>query len=196
MDLESLPSRENGAIKISQKRPRPVLSCLECRKKKLKCSRTMPCVQCTKTSHASRCTYNEYPPSAPSSEVVEDVSLSEDRQKKRKLVQSDIPEQQTGTGNPSPGAKITLTPTTQLGIIEDLQSRVEKLEHQLKLHTPDLEYVRHFESDEGYRTKRYNVSSRGVIRLKDSATRYHGQNQKVALLNHVGLRCIELQIKC
>ena len=192
MDLESSPARENGTVKTSQKRPRPVLSCLECRRKKLKCSRTMPCVQCTKTSNASRCAYNEYPPSAPSSEAAEDVSHSEDHQRKRKLVHSDIPEQQTGTGNPSPGTKTTLPSTTQLGIIEDLQSRVEKLEHQLKLHTPNLNCIRHFDSDEDYRTKRYKLSSSGIIRLKDSATRYHGQNQKVALLNHVGLRCIKL----
>jgi hypothetical protein len=40
------------------KRPRPVVSCLRCREKKLKCDRTTPCENCTKASIAETCTYN------------------------------------------------------------------------------------------------------------------------------------------
>ncbi|KAG9193739.1 hypothetical protein G6011_03774 [Alternaria panax] len=40
------------------RRPRPVVSCLRCREKKLKCDRTTPCENCTKASIAETCTYN------------------------------------------------------------------------------------------------------------------------------------------
>jgi hypothetical protein len=42
----------------SRKRPRPVVSCLRCRGKKLKCDRTTPCVNCTKALTAESCTYD------------------------------------------------------------------------------------------------------------------------------------------
>ncbi|KAJ4375870.1 hypothetical protein N0V83_001148 [Neocucurbitaria cava] len=42
----------------SRKRPRPVVSCLRCRDKKLKCDRTAPCENCVKASTANTCTYN------------------------------------------------------------------------------------------------------------------------------------------
>lgn len=38
----------------SVKRPRPVKSCTECRKRKLKCDRSCPCSQCQKSSRACR----------------------------------------------------------------------------------------------------------------------------------------------
>jgi hypothetical protein len=41
----------------SLKRPRPVISCLECRRKKLKCSRTLPCQQCVKAKRADACSF-------------------------------------------------------------------------------------------------------------------------------------------
>jgi hypothetical protein len=185
MDSASSPAPENGIVKVPQKRPRPVLSCLDCRRKKLKCSRTMPCVQCTKTGHASRCSYHEYPPSAPSSEAVQDVSCSEEDARARKKVSSKITELQKES--PSTGSNTTLTSAMKLGIIEDLQNRVERLEHRLKTNAPNLNRLRDHEPDDDYRGKRHNVSTKGTVRLKDSATRYHGQNQKAALLTHVGI---------
>jgi hypothetical protein len=41
-----------------RKRPRPVVSCLRCRHKKLKCDRTSPCENCTKASIGDTCTYS------------------------------------------------------------------------------------------------------------------------------------------
>ncbi|KAF2621413.1 hypothetical protein BU25DRAFT_426557 [Macroventuria anomochaeta] len=40
-----------------RKRPRPVVSCLRCRDKKLKCDRTSPCENCVKAQIADSCTY-------------------------------------------------------------------------------------------------------------------------------------------
>lgn len=44
--------------KSPRKRPRPVVSCLRCRDKKLKCDRTAPCQNCVKASRANTCVYN------------------------------------------------------------------------------------------------------------------------------------------
>jgi hypothetical protein len=41
-----------------RKRPRPVVSCLRCRNKKLKCDRVTPCQNCIKASIADTCTYD------------------------------------------------------------------------------------------------------------------------------------------
>lgn len=40
-----------------RKRPRPTLSCIECRRKKLKCDRNRPCDQCLKSAHSGQCVY-------------------------------------------------------------------------------------------------------------------------------------------
>lgn len=40
-----------------RKRPRPVVSCLRCRDKKLKCDRSSPCENCVKGQVADSCTY-------------------------------------------------------------------------------------------------------------------------------------------
>ncbi|KAI9850836.1 MAG: hypothetical protein M1838_004989 [Thelocarpon superellum] len=44
-----------------RKRPRPTLSCLECRRKKLKCDRNRPCDQCLKSARPRQCAYATQP---------------------------------------------------------------------------------------------------------------------------------------
>lgn len=50
------PNSSHGgpALPRSVKRPRPVKSCTECRKRKLKCDRSCPCSQCQKSGRACR----------------------------------------------------------------------------------------------------------------------------------------------
>jgi hypothetical protein len=187
MDSVYSPSPANPITKIPQKRPRPVLSCLECRRKKLKCSRTLPCIQCTKASRATHCSYNEYPSVIASSETAQDIPHAEDGGRARKIVRSSVLGQRKETTSLSPRSNTNLTSLSKLGIIEDLQSRVERLENQLKGRATSMNHLRDDGFDDEYRAKHYNVRSRGIIHLKDSTTRYHGQNQKVALLIHVGL---------
>ncbi|KAK2741483.1 hypothetical protein FQN57_005616 [Myotisia sp. PD_48] len=42
------------------RRPRPQLSCKECRRRKLKCDRTLPCNQCKKTRRSVECSYGNH----------------------------------------------------------------------------------------------------------------------------------------
>lgn len=43
----------------SRKRARPIFSCLECKRKKLKCDRQQPCHQCSRLGRSTRCRYAE-----------------------------------------------------------------------------------------------------------------------------------------
>ena len=43
----------------SRKRARPVFTCLECKRKKLKCDRQQPCHQCSRLGRSNRCRYTE-----------------------------------------------------------------------------------------------------------------------------------------
>lgn len=53
---------EDTRFDTSRKRPRPVVSCLRCREKKLKCDRLSPCQNCTKVPGGrNECTYNHDP---------------------------------------------------------------------------------------------------------------------------------------
>jgi hypothetical protein len=43
------------------KRARPTISCLECRRKKLKCDRVQPCMQCKKSGREALCSFANKP---------------------------------------------------------------------------------------------------------------------------------------
>lgn len=48
------------AARPRNKRARPTISCLECRRKKLKCDREKPCMQCKKAGREAVCNYVSY----------------------------------------------------------------------------------------------------------------------------------------
>ncbi|KAI0403462.1 hypothetical protein F4802DRAFT_599060 [Xylaria palmicola] len=62
-------SEENQQQGSTRKRQRVRLSCLECRRRKLSCSRELPCDRCIKSGTADRCTY-ESRPGGPSAAAV------------------------------------------------------------------------------------------------------------------------------
>lgn len=58
---ESHPAGSSDAQEPPRKRQRVRLSCLECRRRKLSCSRELPCDRCIKSGTADRCTYEPRP---------------------------------------------------------------------------------------------------------------------------------------
>lgn len=60
-----------SSLSQHNKRARPVVSCLRCREKKLKCDRVEPCENCIKAGHGADCTYNQNPESAPKAKRVQ-----------------------------------------------------------------------------------------------------------------------------
>lgn len=62
--------RVNPQKHAAARRPRTVLSCTSCRKRKVKCDRLMPCTQCVRLEVGDSCTY----PSAPRTPLSEPES--------------------------------------------------------------------------------------------------------------------------
>lgn len=60
----SAPPNSDSA---SRKRARPTKSCLECRRKKLRCDRVQPCVQCKKAGREALCVFAHGPSGTPES---------------------------------------------------------------------------------------------------------------------------------
>lgn len=172
----------NKGIKVPQKRPRPVLSCLECKKKKLKCDRQSPCLQCVKSGRSSQCSYSETSSSTGPSQqapcAAEATCVGRPAKLARVMPVEGIHVQVADISMVSNHAS---SPVVKVGVIEDLQNRVQRLEEQLAVQSRGLSPPRNHTDQ----TRRLNVTSKGVVHLKGSSTRFHGQNQKAALLNHV-----------
>lgn len=107
----------NGAMEANPglpqqagKRPRPVVSCLSCRRMKLKCNRQLPCDRCTRVGRAAICAY------APGQEP-HDENGSDGGTNKR---------QRTDAPAPEPSSDVLLAR------FEELQSRVIQLEGVLQ----------------------------------------------------------------
>ncbi len=131
----------------SRKRPRPVVSCLRCRDKKLKCDRTAPCENCVKASTANTCTYNRNGISPP------------------KL------EHSSAANGHAP-----------FGSLEDLQQRMAKVE--------DILGVTRDRTSQGLaRTDKQPPPTPlpllGTVVVTGNRSVYHGQNDRVTLLNQV-----------
>jgi hypothetical protein len=59
LDADALPAvgSDNKTKRRHHRKPRPKLSCSECRNKKLSCDRRMPCQRCIKSGRADSCTF-------------------------------------------------------------------------------------------------------------------------------------------
>jgi hypothetical protein len=124
-----------------RKRPRPVISCLRCRDKKLKCDRSSPCEKCVKAQIADTCTY----------------------QRGLSTVSKDSPSSvSTATAN----------------AVEDLQARLAKVEEMLGIRGGG-QSVSNGTSEE---VKPHAI---GTVVVKGNRSIFHGQNDRVTLLNQV-----------
>ncbi|OQE19323.1 hypothetical protein PENFLA_c019G01573 [Penicillium flavigenum] len=155
-----------------RKRPRPVVSCLRCREKKLKCDRTMPCENCIKAACPSDCMYNQ-----------SQASLDALPKAKRVQLGSEVVDQH---------ADRQLVPgrNTGVGIIEDLQLRLAKLEGLLSVKSPASLGLLRDVSIRGSSPHPSDIAKSesslpflGTLVVKGSRTRYHGQNHRITLLN-------------
>ena len=110
------------------KRPRPVISCFECRRKKLKCSRTYPCQQCIKIGRPGRCEYQAGQEPEPNTEY----TVSSDRPNKRQRVSAlfeNIGREESSEQPQLRGQEQVSASHGTHGIIEDLQARMARLEN-------------------------------------------------------------------
>lgn len=147
--------------------PRPILSCLECRRKKLKCNRSLPnCDQCQKRRTTARCAYDAH--ELEPNDVGKGSQSSPNARKKAKVDSSPGPGIASGNSD-------TNSSGARLGIVEDLQARVGRLERLLtaKRHCPtkgqhDLE-----------------CKTPGMLTIKGTGSRYHAMDQKIPMFFRV-----------
>jgi hypothetical protein len=133
----------------SVKRPRPVKSCTECRKRKLKCDRSCPCAQCVKSHRL--CKYATDQEAALSDGSEGEMTETGRPPKKLRFSASGAGSGSPGAGNSSingaatqtapPTLEPTLTPVRNgeppaAVTLEDVLARVERLEHVMKARPP------------------------------------------------------------
>ena len=151
-----------------RKRPRPIISCIRCRDKKLKCDRVTPCQNCIKARCSELCTYHHSP------ETLESVPST----KRIQYANSTNVDIETSGGS-------DIGRAAGLGIIEDLQQRVSKLEEAVSANNGETRNHLSFKStQQPSQTQSVNSGPLlGTLAVKGSRSRYHGQNNRISLLN-------------
>ncbi|KAE9972737.1 hypothetical protein EG328_004829 [Venturia inaequalis] len=171
----------------ARKRPRPVVSCLRCRDKKLRCDRSIPCTNCAKVNIASDCVYNSQ-------------GIQSARKQQRTISPENDNADMSSFMSKSDGVSrfqgpgVVETMQSRLSQVEDLdiQRRLCRIEEHLFINKPSA--VQHsnlcqFQHSEGKASPRSSTPGGappdflGTLVVKGSKSRYHGQNDRITLLN-------------
>jgi len=181
---------QSTPLQRSVKRPRPVKSCTECRKRKLRCDRLLPCSQCQKSRRV--CRYAAEHESVNGSDG-SDVEMGDGttRPPKRNCPPAFPPPIAGDTRHlsdlsASSGAVARDGDALSSSLVEALVSRMDRLEKQVMVgYSPartDYSIAR------GHRTVGAAPDTiRGLTIKKDSRrTRFFGQNSSRVMLNLVG----------
>ncbi|KAK7977918.1 hypothetical protein PG996_003969 [Apiospora saccharicola] len=167
------PGSGHGAAPArSVKRPRPVKSCIECRKRKLKCDRLLPCSQCQKSQRHCR-----YAPDGDAANLSDasDAEVSE-RASKKNCVPTSATHEQTQRNRERP-----LAGSSQHSVLEDHSARLDRLENIVLANAEKSAY-----STPSLRHQPLTSSSmtiRGLTVKGGLRTRFFGQNSTRVLLN-------------
>ncbi|KAM0665158.1 hypothetical protein ACQRIU_005419 [Beauveria bassiana] len=174
------PLSQHQSHQRSVKRPRPVKSCTECRKRKLRCDRLCPCSQCQKSNRA--CRYAADADGQPDSDA-SDVEVPEPgRPPKRNCPPGNTPSATSIAGDPSTIATAIAAAkngdASGLPLLEELSLRMERLEKQV-MRSPAATDLS---------VSRVNAATADTIRglsVKNSAkrTRFFGQGSSRVMLN-------------
>ncbi|KAK5997293.1 Transcription factor lepE-like protein [Cladobotryum mycophilum] len=160
------------------KRPRPVKSCTECRKRKLRCDRLCPCSQCQKSGRP--CKYAPDQDSANLSDGSDVEAVDSGRPSKRNYPPGiTAPAGMLCTDVATTPSLTKNTESPGLPLLEELSLRMERLEKQVLARSPagtDLSTGRIVAASP--ETVRGLTVKRGALR-----TRYFGQNSPRVLMN-------------
>jgi hypothetical protein len=172
-DSDSLHIRPS----LARPQPCPVLSCLRCRSRKIKCDRLLPCKQCTLTGHDRFCSYNTRPKAESSGSQSQNGSASIPA-----LPDSSV----TDAGDFHSQAPAFPTQSEdslqKVETLISLQQRLQNLERLCDTRSSALvrTSVQEKEKSNGYPPK---VDA--ALSIKASGPRYHSQSYKKSLLHHV-----------
>lgn len=152
---------ENTSPRARNKRARPPISCLECRRKKLRCDRVQPCMQCKKGGREALCVFVTKP-SAPSPQ---------------RRPAADI------ISPPNSRPRSELATPTQHGTHEPDEGKVTWVANSGQLATAIPVRGTEWHSNNGDHI--YQASSLGCIHVKGGRSRYLGLGDRMAMLGHV-----------
>ncbi|PWY70804.1 hypothetical protein BO94DRAFT_539687 [Aspergillus sclerotioniger CBS 115572] len=184
-----------GDGSLTRKRPRPVVSCLRCRKKKLKCDRLLPCENCSRAGCPTDCVFHsdgmvDGLPDLPGAKRVQlDPSpfppLSSDSRA------DPVARPRSGPSGPSgrPGQS-GQSGQSGIGLLEDFQQRLAYIEEYLALKPLSHAYSGPLRDIPGSSPTR-SATPRGAhappypgtLVVKGTRSRYHGQNNRTSLLH-------------
>ncbi|KAK4166218.1 fungal-specific transcription factor domain-containing protein [Cladorrhinum sp. PSN259] len=170
--VSSSTALDNFAQPKSVKRPRPVKSCIECRKRKLKCDRSGPCSQCQKSRRP--CKYADPQENGGGS----DVSDGEPAERPGKR-----PQHLPGMSDGDYGRPFALVngfghSRRNSIAIEELTARLEQLERLItERNSPTLSYRQHYSLAVRARP------SNGSLRCQASGLGLHGGQEVLNLFD-------------
>lgn len=155
----------------SVKRPRPVKSCLECRKRKLRCDRGSPCSQCQKAQRA--CRYAAEGEVVSLSDDGSDVETPERTVKRNRSAVTVLPNSQETavqkSGDPGYAA-----------VLEEHAVRLERLEHQMLSRTSS---IAESSNAPAQRPTASSLTVRGLTVKGGLRSRFFGQMSTRVLVN-------------
>ncbi len=175
----------NGVHQVPHKRPRLAKSCTLCRNKKLKCDRLLPCHQCSKFGRARQCTYDREDENVPQARATEQSNLENDQRRRKIPSPTGLAEVQSHVGPPDRAPTALVAGNSEsIGMIEHLHNRVYKLE-QLIYNQPHILPESSRQLSLGAKQRAGSSMYSGTLDVKGSRSRFHGQYQKMTLLNEV-----------
>lgn len=179
-----------------RKRKRDVLSCLDCRRRKLKCDRSYPaCNRCVKGGNASSCTYQTFPGNGDARQEELDASAEEDGKAHKRArsfhdahptngagsVKEVVPGNYTSSGTES---------MAQSNMIKSLEHRLATLESMLSKNSSTGIFQQ--ESLRSAVTTPSKLNSRGdtepeshIFKGRGVRTQFYGPSNPTSLLAHV-----------
>ncbi|RDA86469.1 hypothetical protein CP532_3607 [Ophiocordyceps camponoti-leonardi (nom. inval.)] len=166
----------------SVKRPRPVKSCAECRKRKLRCDRLLPCSQCQKSGRLCRYTADQDSANLSDGSDTETLETNRPFKRKRPSVSSAAAAVAAVAAAASDAGPVATT--TKSGdsprppLLEELWLRMDRLEKYICARSPgtDVSGGRAFAAPPN--------TIRGVsVKAAAQQTRFFGQNSTRVMMN-------------
>ncbi|PTB71644.1 hypothetical protein M440DRAFT_1343892 [Trichoderma longibrachiatum ATCC 18648] len=166
----------------SVKRPRPVKSCTECRKRKLRCDRLCPCSQCQKSNRP--CRYAPDQDSANLSDGSDAEGAEPGRPAKRNYSHTALPALAASYGDAAAPRPAKASDPASLPLLEELSIRMARLEKQILVRSPSRAEGGGGGSGSGSIVAGAPETIRGLtVKRGATRTRYFGQNDPRVLLN-------------
>lgn len=189
-DLEAGPGQQ------PQRRRRPPLSCTTCRRRKLKCDRSLPCGQCIRSKAAHECIYTGAQPDSNrhmSPPLSRPVQRANERKSGMFIFDSKM----------GPGSVSSRVSKRRPDELTELRQRLKALENSLKsnLQTPDTSVGDGVsEIDAGSTSENMGVDDRvrflpdASFRGKKAKTRYFGRSHYTTTISFVSLTSFSIDL--